>query len=36
MEEKQIKYNHELLQTACYTGIPLIAGTDTHVLNEEH
>lgn len=35
-DEKQIRYNSDLLLLAQETGIPLIAGTDTHVLNEEH
>lgn len=36
MDEKQISYNKYMLRLHEQTGIPLIAGTDTHVLNEEH
>ena len=36
MDEKQVTYNRYLVQLSAETGIPLIAGTDTHVLNEEH
>ena len=35
-EEKQVVYNQKLYALSEQTGIPLIAGTDTHVLNEEH
>lgn len=35
-EEEQKKYNLELVQISEKTGIPLIAGTDTHALNAEH
>lgn len=36
MEPEQISYNQYLLELATTTGIPLIAGTDTHALNAEH
>ena len=36
MDEKQVEYNRYLKQLSEEYGIPLIAGTDTHVLNEEH
>ncbi len=36
MDEKQVVYNRKLAELSVQTGIPLIAGTDTHVLNEEH
>lgn len=36
MDEKQIVYNEKLTALSQSTSIPLIAGTDTHVLNEEH
>lgn len=36
MDEKQISYNKKLLALSQELTIPLIAGTDTHVLNEEH
>ena len=36
LDEKQIFYNQHLLKLHEETGIPLIAGTDTHVLNAEH
>lgn len=36
LDEKQVEYNRELLAINEQTGIPLIAGTDTHVLNEAH
>lgn len=36
MDEKQILYNKELYELSKQTGLKLIAGTDTHVLNEEH
>lgn len=32
----QIQYNRFLYQVHLKTGIPLIAGTDTHALNDEH
>lgn len=35
-DEKQLAYNRKLVEISERTGIPLIAGTDTHVLNEEH
>ena len=35
-DEKQVNYNRLLLKFHQDTGIPLIAGTDTHVLNAEH
>lgn len=35
-DEKQVVYNRYLAELSAETGIPLIAGTDTHVLNEEH
>lgn len=36
MDSKQVEYNKMLNELSKRTGIPLIAGTDTHVLNEEH
>ena len=36
MDEKQVEYNRYLKHLSEEYGIPLIAGTDTHVLNEEH
>lgn len=36
LDEKQIEYNRKLYEISKKTGIRLIAGTDTHVLNEEH
>lgn len=36
MDEKQVSYNKKLLALSQELTIPLIAGTDTHVLNEEH
>ena len=36
MDEKQVEYNRYLKRLSEEYGIPLIAGTDTHVLNEEH
>ena len=36
MDEKQLSYNKKMLDLSNDTGIRLIAGTDTHVLNEEH
>lgn len=36
IDEKQVDYNRKLYKISLETGIRLIAGTDTHVLNEEH
>lgn len=36
MDEKQLNYNRYLYDIHLQTGIPMIAGTDTHALNEEH
>ena len=36
MDSRQAEYNRKLLGIHEATGIPLIAGTDTHALNEEH
>lgn len=36
IDDKQVVYNQKLFELSKKTGIPLIAGTDTHVLNEEH
>lgn len=36
MDEKQRVYNEKMLQLSGEYGIPLIAGTDTHALNEDH
>lgn len=36
MDEKQVTYNQKLFRISQDTGLRLIAGTDTHVLNEEH
>lgn len=36
IDPKQVSYNQKLFELSQQTGIPLIAGTDTHVLNEEH
>lgn len=36
MDEKQVMYNQRLLKLSEEHHIPLIAGTDTHVLNENH
>ena len=36
LDERQVEYNKKLLTLSQRTGIPLIAGTDTHVLNEAH
>ena len=36
LDEKQVVYNKKLLKFSQQTGVPLIAGTDTHVLNAEH
>jgi DNA polymerase-3 subunit alpha len=35
-DERQVEYNKKLLSLSIQTGVPLIAGTDTHVLNREH
>ena len=35
-DDKQLNYNKRLVLLSESTGIPLIAGTDTHVLNELH
>lgn len=36
IDEKQIQYNQYLKRLSVENKIPLIAGTDTHVLNEAH
>lgn len=36
IDDKQVTYNQKLLTLSKELSIPLIAGTDTHVLNEEH
>lgn len=36
MDDKQLSYNGRLLEMSKDSGIRLIAGTDTHVLNELH
>ena len=36
LDERQIKYNKKLVELSLLKQIPLIAGTDTHVLNETH
>lgn len=36
MDDVQIQYNRYLVRISEKYGIPLIAGTDTHALNEEH
>lgn len=36
LDEKQVSYNKYLYDVHLSTGIRLIAGTDTHALNEEH
>lgn len=36
LDDKQVSYNKRMYDLSSITGIPLIAGTDTHVLNEEH
>ena len=36
LDDKQVSYNKRMYDLSAITGIPLIAGTDTHVLNEEH
>ena len=35
-DDMQIKYNQYLAKISTQYGIPLIAGTDTHALNDEH
>ena len=36
IDEKQVAYNRKLAELNRQTGLPLIAGPDTHVLNAEH
>lgn len=36
LDSKQVEYNKELVRLSKKLSIPLIAGTDTHVLNAEH
>lgn len=36
IDPRQKAYNQEMLRTSLLAGIPLIAGTDTHCLNETH
>lgn len=36
LDTGQIEYNRKLYQLSNQTGIPLIAGTDTHCLNDKH
>lgn len=36
IDEKQVVYNRKLAELSRQTGLLLIAGTDTHVLNAEH
>lgn len=36
MDPKQLDYNAKMLKLSESTGIPLIAGTDTHALNVDH
>lgn len=36
LDERQKSYNNNLVKLSTIYGIPLIAGTDTHALNEEH
>jgi len=36
IDEKQLNYNTELYKLSQETGLRLIAGTDTHVLNDDH
>lgn len=36
MDEKQVLYNQKIAHISKQTGIPLIAGTDTHTLNAVH
>ena len=35
-DAKQVAYNRKICELSAAHGIPLIAGTDTHVLNAEH
>lgn len=35
-DEKQVLYNREIVALSNGIDVPLIAGTDTHVLNEQH
>lgn len=34
--DEQIKYNHLMYELSKEIGVPLITGTDTHALNDEH
>lgn len=36
IDDKQIEYNKKIVQLSSMIGVPLIAGTDTHALNETH
>ena len=36
MDSRQVEYNYKLLGIHDATGIPLVAGTDTHALDEDH
>ena len=36
LDNKQVEYNRKIIELHQKVGLPLIAGTDTHVLNEEH
>lgn len=36
IDEKQLSYNKVMLELSLESGIPLIAGTDTHALNKDH
>ena len=36
LDKKQVEYNRRLVEISQCTGIPLIAGTDTHVLDSRH
>lgn len=36
IDQKQVEYNNKLVALSRETGIPLIAGTDTHALNDLH
>lgn len=36
IDQKQVEYNGRLVELHRETGVPLIAGTDTHALNDEH
>ena len=36
IDQKQVDYNRQLSEFSSTTGVRLIAGTDTHVLNELH